>query len=344
VEQRSTELTSTLELVAVLAGDVTPERWYAVLRPATAYDLPNIHPWTAELAIGRIRHPRPGEEAHRWLATVDGVDVGGVALQLPLVDNTATALVDLFVLPEHRRRGIGTRLLEHAVEQARAAGRTRMFAEAGAALDQQTSPGMAFLERHGFVAALGDLLSQLHLDRLDESAVEAMAADARVMSSGYALEVWQGPPATDEVCAQLGHLEGTLSEDAPLGDLEWERENWDADRVRGAAESLQRMGLHSFHGVARDTTGRIVAWTNLVACPSEPMWAMQWATVVEPDHRGHRLGALVKTANLAELRRALPQTRIIETGNAEVNEHMLRVNRAMGFEPAARFWEYQRTL
>ena len=92
----------------------------------------------------------------------------------------------------------------------------------------------------------------------------------------------------------------------------------------------------------RDRVGHVVAWTHLVSEPSEPTWAMQWETVVHPAHRGHRLGAAIKLANLAQLRERLPAVQRIETSNAAENEHMLRVNRAMGFVAVGHLWEYKR--
>jgi GNAT superfamily N-acetyltransferase len=332
-----------IELIPVRTTDDTPERWFAVLAPTYAKDYPTLHPWPRELAVGGIRYPKPGEEAHWWLAGIDGVDVGGLCVTLPLMDNTETALLEVFVALDYRHRGIGSQLMEHGLEFASNAGRPRQMAQTTQEIDAQPPPAMGFLERRGFKPALHELFSHLDLTTLDETTLSTLAAEAQHRSSGYVLETWVGPPPDDEACAQLGFLEGTLSEDAPLGDLEWERENWDAARVRQAHENLQRTGAVSLHAVARDRTGRIVAWTHLVSCPSEPTWAMQWNTVVDPAHRGHRLGVAVKTANLVRLRALLPAVERIETGNAEENEHMLRVNRAMGFVPVAHSWEYQRT-
>lgn len=48
------------------------------------------------------------------------------------------------------------------------------------------------------------------------------------------------------------------------------------------------------------------------------------------DHRGHRLGQLVKAVNLRALRAELPEVERVVTWNAEQNAAMLRVNRALG--------------
>ena len=64
-------------------------------------------------------------------------------------------------------------------------------------------------------------------------------------------------------------------------------------------------------------------------------------TVVEPKHRGHRLGLAIKLANLDLLAKSAPDVRVIVTGNASVNAPMIAVNEMMGFEVASEgnFWQ-----
>jgi hypothetical protein len=49
------------------------------------------------------------------------------------------------------------------------------------------------------------------------------------------------------------------------------------------------------------------------------------------DHRGHRLGMLVKLANLAALEGSCPGHPSVITFNAEENRHMLSVDDDLGF-------------
>ena len=76
------------------------------------------------------------------------------------------------------------------------------------------------------------------------------------------------------------------------------------------------------------------------------MWsfscAFQEDTLVLREHRGRRLGMLVKTANLARLAEVQPGARRIGTWNAEENAHMLAINVALGFRPAGVWAAWQR--
>ena len=72
--------------------------------------------------------------------------------------------------------------------------------------------------------------------------------------------------------------------------------------------------------------------TQLGVSPDDPRWGHQGLTAVTRQHRGHRLGLLVKTAMLEWLAEAEPAVERIDTGNAADNEHMIAVNDALGFE------------
>jgi hypothetical protein len=62
-----------------------------------------------------------------------------------------------------------------------------------------------------------------------------------------------------------------------------------------------------------------------------PGWGFQYLTAVLAGHRGHRLGLLVKTANLELVLGHEPGLRSIVTGNAGPNDHMITINDMLGF-------------
>ena len=82
-------------------------------------------------------------------------------------------------------------------------------------------------------------------------------------------------------------------------------------------------------------TGRLVGYT-ILSVPRQAHRAVdQYATIVIREHRGHRLGMLLKVGNLAHLARVRPGHPSVMTFNAEENRFMLDVNEAVGFVPVA---------
>jgi hypothetical protein len=76
----------------------------------------------------------------------------------------------------------------------------------------------------------------------------------------------------------------------------------------------------------------MAAVTAVETDPDNPAWAHQLLTAVTREHRGHRLGLLVKTAMLEWLATAEPAVEHIVTGNAAVNQHMIDINEQLGYE------------
>lgn len=282
-----------------------------------------------------------------------GARVVGTAVHVfPLLDNRNQTFADVWVLPTHRRRGIGSALIEHLVTRTRATGRSLITLESLRLLDRPDEAS-AFVARHGFRAALTDHRSDLDLP--DDPAEKEAAV--RTLLAPLDAEVAAADPASDhDLVTYLDEiperwlagravLEGRMSTDAPLGDLELEPEHWDGERLLESLARLRDAGRRLVETIAvQRSSGQVVGFTMLVVHPDHDGIAQQWNTLVLPEHRGRRLGMWIKAANLRALLAHHPRVRQIRTYNAEVNEPMLRVNRAMGFRAVAELTEWQRRL
>jgi RimJ/RimL family protein N-acetyltransferase len=93
-----------------------------------------------------------------------------------------------------------------------------------------------------------------------------------------------------------------------------------------------------------DGTGEPAGLTEIAVDPADPVWGHQMITGVTREHRGHRLGLLVKIAMLEWLREAEPTLERIQTWNAESNRYMIAVNEALGYTilgQPARWWRLE---
>jgi GNAT superfamily N-acetyltransferase len=280
----------------------------------------------------------------RWLAWDGDRPVGIAYLVLPALDNTDAAGLSVVVHPAERRRGIGRALLATAVDRMRAEGRTHAVGDAAGPLDGSVTPGSAFAKAVGAERALEEICCVLELDAVGDAQLLAVQEEATTYAAGYELVQWAGPCSDDDI-DDLAALTGRMTTDAPLGDIDWEAEAWDRDRVRQAEERTARLGRWWVTTAARHlASGHLVAYTDIGRSLHQEGAAFQWMTIVAPEHRGRRLGLLVKAANLQLARREMPGISRIITWNAESNARMIAINDRLGFRPGLRFCQWQLNL
>lgn len=129
--------------------------------------------------------------------------------------------------------------------------------------------------------------------------------------------------------------------DAPADDGV-EPQIWDASRIRNFEQTLLASGQQLCTVAARqEKTGCVAAITQIRIDSASPGWAYQGITAVLPEHRGHRLGLLVKAEMLDRLIAAAPEVRQVRARNAGANEHMVAINEQLGFRLSSvrRDWE-----
>jgi RimJ/RimL family protein N-acetyltransferase len=178
----------------------------------------------------------------------------------------------------------------------------------------------------------------------DPSRLAALLAGAWPRAAGYRLVSWLDVPP-DDLIDDVAYLDGRFVTDSPQGDLEIEPEHVDAARIRSTFTAAQSRGRTAFSsGALHVSSGRLVGFTTLSGASDVPEHLWQSLTLVDPAHRGHRLGLIIKLSNLAYAREHRPALRAIDTFNASANEHMLAVNRQMGFRPMDQWTEWQQTV
>lgn len=340
-------MASLLEIAALDPfADAEVDAWWDVYAAAELADRGVDAPlWTREETRSEIQQQSQTVERHVFLARRGGEIVAAGKLALTLKDNTHTAAVGVYLLPAHRRQGIGSELLAFLEEAARAARRSVLHAEASwpyaASATGEGIPGVEFARRHGFTLALGDVQSRLALP-VPEATFAALEAEAGPRAAGYTLRSWVGPVPAD-IVSGWAILDAAVATEAPTGDLDREPVRPEVADVREHEELLRRQNRTSFGTVAVTATGDVAAYTQLVVSGDDGN-AYQWGTLVREEDRGHRLGFAVKLANLRMLQQEAPDVTAVYTYNAGVNEHMLAINTRLGFAPSERMAELQKRI
>ena len=269
------------------------------------------------------------------IGVVEGDAWLGVAwLDWWLVGNTDVVDVELAVVPEFRRQGVGSRLLEVAVERVRAEGR-RIVSGTNVAGDPVTgeSAGTAFARARGFEKKHAELHQVVELP-IDVTALEQPV-------DGYELVQWR-EHVPDEWLEQFVELLSGMSEDVPTGDRTDEPVRWTPELVRDAEARRVAQGRFTYTTAAVHTaSGELAAYTQMGGTPETPERLNQYDTYVRRTHRGNGLGIAVKAPNLRAIQ-AGPA--VLHTWNAPENGPMIAVNAKLGFRPVAQRTIWERSL
>ena len=341
------ELRTRMEIVRVEPQDDAALRaWHATYLEADTRGRPFATPWMYEEARATALAPAVGNERLFLSGLVDGEVVCIAQVILPLKDNLDHVDFHVHTHPDHQRRGYAGAMLRHVETIGRERGRTHLVAMVDHPYDLGPSgagePGVELLRSHGFTHSLGEVQSACPLP-VPSEVLDGLVAEAAAHHEGYTLRSFVDR-CPDDILDSFGRAMGMLVTEAPTGTLDYEPEVFDEERIRSQEAMMAEAGRTSYFTVAQDPSGEVVAYTQLAVPRFDPGRAYQWGTLVHPDHRGHRLGLAVKAVNLALLQEHESELTAVITYNAEVNDHMIGVNRRFGFEPVARSAELEKTL
>lgn len=207
--------------------------------------------------------------------------------------------------------------------------------------DRQTR----FQLENGFTLEQVERYSAFDLATPAADLAEHLTAAQQFAGPDYRLIEWTSPTPPERE-DDFAYVLSRLTTDMPTGGLTVELQPWDAARVRRRDAKLAAGGTTvSVAVVEHIPTGRLVAYNELgVSLGDASPITHQFGTVVVTEHRGHRLGAIVKAANLLRIREVAPTSPKVTTWNAEENAHMLAINVSVGFAPVSSSGAWKKVL
>lgn len=323
-----------MELVTVdIHDDPQAGDFFAVYHAAHIEDTPDKPPPLRDqfLALGRQEHSEV-QVAFEGVRRDDQL-VGAGMVVMPTVDNRHIADVRIWVHPHHRRLGVGRALLQQLTRRVSEAGRTTLFAQAVGPVPggpPRSEAGARFLTAAGFTAALSMRSRRIDLCTIDHSAEQSLLDECLPHASGYRRKAWVGQ-TPESFAPGVAYLANRMVTDAPRGDLDIEETTVDAERLRTEEQEFLAAGSHLVTAVAMHCdSGGVAAVTSVAVRPPGDHGFVR-TTIAHPQHRGHRLGTLVKIDAHRRLRELFPELRYVTTSNAETNAHMVAVNERLGY-------------
>jgi GNAT superfamily N-acetyltransferase len=281
--------------------------------------------------------------------------VGAARYEIEPGDDPLTAWLMVDVLPGVRGAGVGSALSEKLQGIARTDGIRKAIVYAvspyGAGEQLVAPTGFGSVPKENpevrFLLAKGYRLEQVIRGSrlaLPTDVTLQLAASVEAAGRSFALHSWvdRTPARWREEMASLRQL---MSTEDPSAGLDEPEDVWTVERLVANEERLAT-GPRTLvtSAVEHVLSGTIAGFTTL-SVPSElDRTITQEDTLVRREHRGHRLGMLLKLANLDEVQRLHPGHPAVITFNAEENRHMLDVNEAVGFVPIGYEGAWRRDL
>ena len=309
---------------------------------AAAYGSDDLRLTAAETLLDFLDQDNRPERL--FVATIDGRIVGAARYELEAGDAPTTVWLGVDVAAGFRGRGVGLALSRWMQSVAATDGvrKAIVYTPSPRADGPQLSPPTGFGSVPAenpevrFLLAAGYRLEQVVRGSrlgLPFDAGADLAHAVKASGAQYRLHYWttMTPPEWREDLAMLRTRMSTEEPDAGLDEPEdsWSVERLVGDDQRTAESTRARLVV----AVEDRETGRLAGFTALMV-PHEVSRAVQQGdTLVLPEHRGHRLGMLLKLANLDYLSKTMPGHPSVLTFNAEENRYMLSVNEAVGFTP-----------
>lgn len=323
--------------------------WVAVSNRSevAVHGLPELA-WSAEAQLALMHDP---EAPSRLFVVRDEQDtvVAAGAYDSKTAPGTPNCWISVGVDPDHRRRGIGTLLADHIEGIARAEGRTQwktyavsrqvgpasgpgyVAAPTGYGAVPEDEAGVRFLTGRGWRFGQVNRISRLALPA-DPSVVRTLHDRASTAAGAdYRVHTWTGrtPP---EWQAGIALLETRMSTDAPEGDMEEPEDVWTVERLLEHEAQLESSPRTMLTVAVQHRPSATLAGFSQLSVPddvAQPVF--QWDTLVLREHRGHRLGWLLKVVGITTVEHDHAGHPSIVTFNAEENRPMLDVNEAVGF-------------
>ena len=271
---------------------------------------------------------------YQWVALKkdDAKIIGSILFMLPKKSNPSyeenkhAPWFHLFVDKEYRRKGLGTNLLKQMIMKMDEFNFIKIL---------QTysfhQSGWEFCKKFGGKITLEGAQNRVNLSDINWDMLGSWKKQGEnfAKSNEITLDVFEKVP--DNILSEFTIFYTNIIALLPHENL--------VERIVETPESRRKKEKHmsqentrNITMITRERNGTISGLTEITYSEAIPYIVEQELTGVNPNYRGRGLGKWLKTAMIFWIRENLPEVKIINTGNADVNAPMLSINNRIGFK------------
>ncbi|MHA2249979.1 MAG: GNAT family N-acetyltransferase [Candidatus Kariarchaeaceae archaeon] len=258
-------------------------------------------------------------------------------------DNLNRSTFNVYVLPEHRNKGIARNLLQYLCKKIPENITTLSIAIRHDDKNDVKDPGYSlsrYLTRNGGKFVLSERTSGSQIKKFDVTEVvnKAKQLHQKAKSLGYDIYLvidakYNEVPEVDY--PKYVKMVERIWNDMPREDTTQENSVRTEEYHQEFYRDLQELGRSSWAYIAiHRESNKPIAMTETWLEDDIPNRTFQGDTGVLAEHRGNGLGLTLKYQMLARLL-TNEKSKDVEhwtTGNADSNEHMLRINNILGYK------------
>jgi len=294
---------------------------------------PEDPPRSCELIRDFLLNPHPLWNFCRWLVIDTETDeiIGTSVLsyenrkspQYDIKQNIA----DIFAIISKnlRREGLGSRLLDEIISEARKLDRTQLQGEFSFASSRE------FLLKHNAIITSERRIQRLYLKEVDLNTVKRWNQNGVDLNPGVKLHTFQ--VISEDLMEGYVNLYNETARQAPDYDSgeSVPMELTSAVDRRETEKLVAGKDIIWITIMAEEVNGKLIGFTEIFQRRAEPFVLDQGQTGVLEMYRGRGLGKLLKAEMLDFIQNNLKGAGCVETGNANANAAMISINRRLGF-------------
>ena len=240
-------------------------------------------------------------------------------------ENSQLIQLDLVLLSDYRRKGIGTLVLKNLYDFAQENDKSLIMA------GSTEEDGKAFLKAIGAQIALSGVENRLNLEQVDWEMIKNWAMEGPRRSPESNILFVDSIP--ENLIEKYCNIYTETLNQQPFGDLEIGALVYSPEIYRDRDNRWLSLGYTHLTFFTQEPNGDISGLTEMVYNPERATFIQQLLTGVQEKYRGRGLGKWLKAEMLLKTKEMFPEVEIIVTDNATTNAPMISINNRLGFKP-----------